>query len=91
MKDMSGTVRLPTQAESIAPVAILDGQGTVVRVLPAEEFRRLHPIGFDLGHALGQVGASGVGSSRQARPTPTGPEGRLGRLSAHEVPWSRRH
>lgn len=53
MNDMSGTVRLPTHAESVAPVTILDGQGTVVRVLPAEEFRRLHPIGFDLGHARG--------------------------------------
>ena len=29
--------------ESIAPVTILDGQGHVVRVVTAVEFRRTHP------------------------------------------------
>jgi hypothetical protein len=53
MKDISGGVMLPTQDESIAPVTILDGHGTVVRVVPAAEFRRLHPIALDAGHARG--------------------------------------
>jgi hypothetical protein len=53
MKDISGAVRLPTQDQFIAPVTILDGQGTVVRVVPAAEFRRLHPIALDAGHARG--------------------------------------
>ena len=44
-------VRLPTHEESIAPVTILDGQGSVVRVVPAAEFRRLHPSSLDPSHA----------------------------------------
>jgi len=34
------TVVLPSDEQSIAPVTILDAQGRVVRVVPAEEFRR---------------------------------------------------
>ncbi len=33
-------IKLPNQEEAISPVTILDGQGRVVRVVPAEEFRR---------------------------------------------------
>ena len=40
MSDFS--VRLPFSEETIAPVTILDGQGSVVRVVPATEFRRTH-------------------------------------------------
>jgi len=33
-------IRLPDHEESIPPVTILDGQGRLVRVVPAQEFRR---------------------------------------------------
>jgi PHD/YefM family antitoxin component YafN of YafNO toxin-antitoxin module len=36
-------IRLPSADDSIAPVTILDGNGNVVRVISAEEFRRDHP------------------------------------------------
>jgi hypothetical protein len=51
MNDSPTAVRLPSQDESIAPVTILDGQGSVVQVMPAAEFRRLHPLAGDYGHA----------------------------------------
>ena len=37
-------IRLPSADDSVAPVTILDGNGNVVRVISAEEFRRDHPI-----------------------------------------------
>ena len=44
MKKLSveGTIdiKLPDHEEAISPVTILDGQGRVVRVVPAQEFRR---------------------------------------------------
>jgi hypothetical protein len=43
MRHSSGAVRLPLRDESIAPVTILDGQGRVVRVVDASEFRRTQP------------------------------------------------
>jgi hypothetical protein len=43
MKDSVNAVRLPTGDDSIAPVTILDAQGQVVRVVDADEFRRIHP------------------------------------------------
>src|SRR5437667_140554 len=51
MEDFSSAVRLPSREESIAPVPIFDGQGSVVRVVPAAEFRRLHPSSLDSRHA----------------------------------------
>ena len=36
-------VRLPSGENSIAPVTIRDGNGNVVRIVSAEEFRRDHP------------------------------------------------
>jgi hypothetical protein len=33
-------VRLPAQEEGAAPVTILDGEGRVLRIVPAEQFRR---------------------------------------------------
>jgi hypothetical protein len=51
MKDVSGAVRLPSHEESIPPVTILDGQGSVVRVVPAAEFRRLEPSSLVSSHA----------------------------------------
>jgi hypothetical protein len=51
MKDSSSAVRLPSHDESIAPVTILDGRGSVLRIVPAAEFRRLHPSAPDPGHA----------------------------------------
>jgi len=33
-------ITLPNHEEAIPPVTILDGQGRVVRVVPAQEFRR---------------------------------------------------
>jgi hypothetical protein len=36
----ASAVRRSGYEEAIAPVTILDGQGRVVRVIPAEEFRR---------------------------------------------------
>ncbi len=51
MKDSSIAVRLPSHDESIAPVTILDGHGRVLRIVPAAEFRRLHPSAPDPGHA----------------------------------------
>ena len=54
MKDLLA-VRLPSHEESIAPVTILDGQGNVVRVVPAAEFRRLHPSSLDPSHARAEA------------------------------------
>jgi hypothetical protein len=53
------------QEESIAPVTILDGQGSVVRIVAAAEFRRLHPIAGDSGHARGAPRAA---TGRATRP-----------------------
>ena len=40
---MSSAGRRPVaEEESAAPVTILDGLGRVIRVVPAEEFRRIH-------------------------------------------------
>ena len=44
MRSSAGLVRPPGQDETIAPVTILDGQGRVVRVVPAAEFRRPQPL-----------------------------------------------
>jgi hypothetical protein len=30
--------------ENVAPVTILDGQGRVIRIVPVEEFRRIHGV-----------------------------------------------
>jgi len=43
MNDSANAVRLPSDDDVIAPVTILDGQGHVVQVLAADEFRRAHP------------------------------------------------
>jgi hypothetical protein len=43
MKDFANAIRLPSGDEFIAPVTILDAQGHVVRVVAADEFRRIHP------------------------------------------------
>ena len=51
MNDFSATVRLPLLEEAIAPITIFDGRGSVVRVVPAAEFRRLHPSSVDSRHA----------------------------------------
>jgi len=40
MTNFSEAVRLPSGDESIAPVTILDAQGRVVRVVPADQFQR---------------------------------------------------
>jgi hypothetical protein len=40
MKSSSGEIRVPSHDDTIAPVTILDGQGRLVRVVPATEFRR---------------------------------------------------
>ncbi len=44
MNTISTVVDLPSPEESIAPVTILDAEGRVVRIVPAEEFRRHHPL-----------------------------------------------
>ena len=36
-------VRLPSGENSVPPVTIRDGNGNVVRIVTAEEFRRDHP------------------------------------------------
>ena len=48
---MNDTVHLPAQDESVGPVTILDGQGRVVRIVPAAEFRRLYPAVAEPGRA----------------------------------------
>jgi hypothetical protein len=67
MKDLLATVRLPLREEAIAPVTILDGRGSVVRVVPAAEFRRLHPSSVDSPHARR------VGRREQHRAEPVEP------------------
>lgn len=37
---MSDEIRLPKNEEPPAPVTIFDGNGSIVRVVPATEFRR---------------------------------------------------
>ena len=39
-RSVSDEVRLPTNEESLAPVTIFDANGSIVRVVPATEFRR---------------------------------------------------
>jgi hypothetical protein len=39
-RSQADEIRLPSDEEPIAAVTILDGQGRVVRVVPACEFRR---------------------------------------------------
>ena len=51
MNDSPTAVRLASQDESIAPVTIFDGQGSVVQVMLAADFRRLHPLALDRGDA----------------------------------------
>ena len=41
---MNAAIRLPAQDEPAGPVTILDGQGRVLRIVPAAEFRRLYPV-----------------------------------------------
>ena len=42
MKHVTETVRLPSSDDAIGPVMILDGEGRVMRVISADEFRRDH-------------------------------------------------
>ncbi len=64
MRSSSNAVRLPSPDETIAPVTIFDGQGHVVRIVPATEFRRPEPA------------AGGHWRQRRRRPsTPVGSEG----------------
>ena len=49
MRSSSSAIRLPSLDETIALVTILDGQGRVVRVAPATEFRRPEPASRGLG------------------------------------------
>ncbi len=37
-------MRLPGLEDSVGPVTILDGEGRVVRIVPALEFRRSHVV-----------------------------------------------
>lgn len=39
-------VKLPDTVFPVAPVTIYDGQGRVTGILPADEFRRLHPHSY---------------------------------------------
>jgi len=48
---MNDAVRLPAQDEPVGPVTILDGQGRVLRIVPAAEFRRLYPGAAEPGRA----------------------------------------
>jgi len=42
---MNRSARRPVvEDEPVAPVTILDGLGRTVRIVPAEEFRRIHGI-----------------------------------------------
>ena len=41
---MNPGMRPVADDEEVAPVTILDGLGRVVRIVPAEEFRRLHGV-----------------------------------------------
>jgi len=57
-------IKLPNHEEAISPVTILDGQGRVVRVVPAQEFRRravtaeLSPARAKKYHRPARTGAS---------------------------------
>jgi hypothetical protein len=42
MKPVPDAIRLPMGEEPIGPVTILDGQGRVVRIVTAADFRRDH-------------------------------------------------
>jgi hypothetical protein len=43
-------IKLPDHEEAISPVTILDGQGRVVRVMPAQEFRQHCALGEGRPH-----------------------------------------
>ena len=40
----AASVKLPSSDENAAPVTILDGVGRVIRIVPAEQFRRDHGV-----------------------------------------------
>jgi hypothetical protein len=70
MRRRSGTdeVRLPKDEEPIADVMILDGEGRLVRVVPATEFRRTA-----MGHPQPVVGSwRRLSSSRGRGPAGSG-------------------
>jgi len=66
MKDSSIAVRLPSHDEFIAPVTIRDGQGGVVRVVPAAEFRRLHPSSSTPARSYGGAARAAPGRATAA-------------------------
>ena len=55
----ASSVRRSGYEEAIAPVTILDGQGRVVRVVPAEEFRRAATRAYGRLHGPGEAALAG--------------------------------
>ena len=75
MTTYSDIVRLPSGDDSIAPVTILDAEGRVVRVISAEEFRRVRPSATaeGLGHQRPVISIRAKRALRRAadsRPVP---------------------
>ena len=68
MKTSFEAVRLPLGDEPVAPVTILDAQGRVVRIVPAEDFRRSRPgatrNALDDGRAVASPAYEAGGASR---------------------------
>jgi hypothetical protein len=69
-RSIMGEIRLPSHEEPVPAVTILDGQGRLVRVVPANEFRRgpvlrRHPI---VSHSRG--GRNIPGESPEAAAVP---------------------
>jgi hypothetical protein len=70
---LADEIRLPKNEEPVAAVTILDGNGSVVRVVPATEFRRVPTIRTRpaVGRGTARSGAGGVGGDRRAGDAPT--------------------
>lgn len=72
-------VRLPSHDESIGAVTILDGQGRIVRVVPARDFRRAPMIGTEPMASGSRRGEGAVTASV------AGPRARLGQATGQSA------
>ena len=65
---MNDAVRLPAEEIPVGPITILDGQGRVLRVVAAAEFRRHHPVEAGPARA-GRTGRRPPRCAPSARPS----------------------
>jgi len=62
-RSVADEVRLPRNEEPVAAVTVLDGNGSIVRVVPATEFRRAPTIRIRPRRGTARSTAGGAGSA----------------------------